>query len=94
MKNSKQPWTWGTNDDCQLMIYDADGNPVAQVISEDCEADAELICRATNERVKMQAALAGVLNALEDAGFMPFCAGDPLADAVLKARTVVGGAEP
>lgn len=48
MKNSKLPWTWGINDDYQLMIYDADGNQVAQVISEDCEADAELICRGAN----------------------------------------------
>lgn len=94
MKNSKTPWTWGINDDDQLMIYDANGNPVAQVISEDCEADAEQICRATNEYVKMREVVSGLLEALEDIGFVPFCAGDPLADAVLKARTVVGGAEP
>ena len=54
MKNSKTPWTWGINDDDQLMVYDADDNPVAQVISEDCEADAELICRGVGERASMR----------------------------------------
>lgn len=46
---SKTPWTWDTNDVFQMMVYDVDGNPIAQVISKECEADARLICDAVEE---------------------------------------------
>ena len=48
-KHSKTPWTFEENDDFQLMVYDDDGNPVAQIVSEECEADAKFIIKSVNE---------------------------------------------
>ena len=53
---SKTPWTCDTNDDYQLMVYDADGNPIAQVISEECEAN--LRCRQRVHRKESTGAFA------------------------------------
>ena len=47
---SPRPWTWDINDDDQLMLYDADGNPLGQLFDHGCESEANLIVDAVNER--------------------------------------------
>lgn len=44
----RTPLAYAEDDQYRMMVYDADGNPVAQIISEDCEADATTICDSVN----------------------------------------------
>lgn len=48
---SPLPWEYCQNDDLQIMIYDADGNEVAQSFTG--EIDAEAIVHAVNDHDKL-----------------------------------------
>ena len=43
MAISRQPWKLEENDDGQLMIYDADGNEIAQVFGQEADDGAWLV---------------------------------------------------
>lgn len=53
-ESSPRPWTWDINDDDQLMLYDADGNPLGQLFDHGCESEATLIVAAVNERERLR----------------------------------------
>ncbi len=48
-KHSPIPWTYEENEDSQMMVYDAEDYPVAQIISTDCVADAKFIVELAND---------------------------------------------